>query len=73
MKYSFIALEITNTSEYTIGLNPVKATATSCIVSDLIDSGITCNSGSNIQYVTVAQGKDAAYLSSVGFPVTAGV
>ena len=73
MKNSFIAVEITNTSEYTIGLYPVKATATSCIVSDLIGSGITCNSGSNIQYVTAAQGKNAAYLNSVGFPVTAGV
>ena len=24
----------------------------------------------NIQYVTAAQGKDAAYLNGVGFPVT---
>ena len=70
MKNSFIAVEITNTSEYTIGLYPVKATATSCIVKDLIGSGITCTSGSNIQYVTAAQGKDAAYLNSIGFPVT---
>ena len=26
----------------------------------------------NVQYVTAAQGKSVAYLSSVGFPVTAG-
>lgn len=70
MKNSFIAVEFTNTSEYTIGLYPVKATATSCIVKDLIGSGITYYNGDNIQYVTAAQGKDAAYLNSVGFPVT---
>ena len=70
MKNSFIAVEFTNTSEYTIGLRPVKATATSCIVKDLIGSGITYYNGDNIQYVTAAQGKDAAYLNSVGFPVT---
>ena len=70
MKNSFIAVEFTNTSEYTIGLYPVEATATSCIVKDLIGSGITYYNGDNIQYVTVAQGKDAAYLNSVGFPVT---
>ena len=70
MKNSFIAVEFTNTSEYTIGLYPVKATATSCIVKDLIGSGITYYNGDNIQYVTAAQGKDAAYLNSIGFPVT---
>lgn len=48
----------------------MKATATSCIVKDLIGSGITYYNGDNIQYVTAAQGKDAAYLNSVGFPVT---
>ena len=73
MKNSFIAVEITNTSEYTIGLYPVKATATSCIVKDLIGTGITYYNGDNVQYVTAAQGKSGAYLNSVGFPVTAGV
>ena len=61
MKNSFIAVEFTNTSEYTIGLYPVKATATSCI---------TYYNGDNVQYVTVAQGKSVAYLNSIGFPVT---
>lgn len=70
MKNCFIAVEFTNTSEYIINLYPVKATATSCIVSSLIGSGITYYNGDNIQYVTAAQGKNAAYLNSVGFPVT---
>ena len=73
MKNCFIAVEFTNTSEYTINLYPVKATATSCIVSSLIGTGITYYNGDNVQYVTAAQGKNVAYLNSVGFPVTAGV
>ncbi|MDD7556168.1 hypothetical protein [Ruminococcus sp.] len=73
MKNCFIAVEFTNTSEYIINLYPAKATATSCIVSSLIGTGITYYNGDNVQYVTAAQGKSAAYLNSVGFPVTAGV
>lgn len=73
MKNCFIAVEFTNTSEYIINLYPLKATATSCIVSSLIGTGITYYNGDNVQYVTAAQGKSVAYLNSVGFPVTAGV
>ncbi|CBL17803.1 hypothetical protein RUM_17360 [Ruminococcus champanellensis 18P13 = JCM 17042] len=70
MKNVFAAVEINRPDSDTTAFYPGNATATSCIVSDLIGSGVTCNSGTNIQYVTAAQGKNAAYLNSIGFPVT---
>lgn len=70
MKNVFAAVEINRPDGDTTVFYPGKATATSCIVKDLIGSGIAYYNGDNIQYVTAAQGKDAAYLSSIGFPVT---
>lgn len=70
MKNVFAAVEINRPDGDTTVFYPGKATTTSCIVKDLIGSGITYYNGDNIQYVTAAQGKDAAYLNSIGFPVT---
>lgn len=70
MKNCFIAVDLTNASDYNIVLYPGNAAATTCVVSDLIDSSITCNVGTNVQYVTAAQGKSADYLNSIGFPVS---
>ena len=70
MKNSFIGVDFTNTSDYTISLYPGSATAATCVVSDLIGSGISYYNGTNVYWVTEEQGKSAAYLNSIGFPVT---
>lgn len=69
VKNVFAAVELSTPEGGTASFYPGNADATSCIVSDLIGSGITYYNGDNIQYVSAAQGKNAEYLASIGFPV----
>lgn len=69
VKNVFAAVVLSTTEGGTASFYPGNAAATSCIVSDLIGSGITYYNGTNVQYVTAAQGKNAEYLASIGFPV----
>lgn len=69
VKNVFAAVELSTPEGGTASFYPGNAAATSCIVSDLIGSGITYYNGTNVQYVSAAQGKNAEYLASIGFPV----
>lgn len=69
VKNVFAAVELSTPEGGTASFYPGNAAATSCIVSDLIGSGVTYYNGTNVQYVSAAQGKNAEYLASIGFPV----
>ena len=53
-----------------LSLYPGSATAATCLVSDLIGSGISYYNSTNVYWVTSEQGKSAAYLNGIGFQVT---